>query len=150
MIGKAITWFAGAAIRRWILGGVVTLLLGTGAVMWHKHKDGLRDEGRFECVQTINEQTVLDLQEAVKKERQATAALVALVQRANAAEIDARARLRKSETRLTELNKSMKEQKENDKEYAQWSDTALPSGVASRLRQVRPGSNTHPSNEDGN
>ncbi len=150
MIGKLVTWAAKKALNRWILGGAVALLLGGAAIMWHNHKQGLRDEGRHECVQAINEQTVIDLQTALAEEQVAAAELRATVAAAAQENADARERLQAANASLKTLALLMKEQKENDKVYSAWSDVPLPDGVADRLRQLHSGSDPDPRNEDGN
>jgi len=140
MISNLVTWLAKETLNKWILGVGVTLLLGSGGLMWHNFKDNLRDEGEQKCVQAINEQTVIDLQAALVEEQIARAELQKILG-VTARENDlAKARARKAEARVTGLLTAMKEQKENDQEYAQWSDTPLPDGVADRVRELRIGS----------
>ena len=150
MIGKLITWGAKKALNKYIIIGAVTLLLGGGGLMWHNFKQDLRDEGEVLCVQAINEQTVIDLRTALAEERIAREELQKILG-ATARENDlAKARLRASEDKRKALALMMKEQKENDEEYAQWSGTPLPDGVADRLRQLRTGSGSGPVREDSN
>lgn len=150
MLARIITWVGAKALNRWILGGVVTLLLGGSAIMWHNHKENLRDEGRFQCVQAINEQTVIDLQTLLAAEQVVAAELRALATVDAAVNADARARLRVANESLKTLALQMKEQKKNDEEYAAWSAVSLPNGVAERLRQVNTGRDSDPRNEDSN
>jgi len=150
MITRLIKWVGAKALNRWILGGLVAMLLGGGGLMWYKYKEGLRDEGRFECVQKINEQTVIDLQNALAEERATATELRALATAAAEANESARAKLRESEAKVRDFKEDLRGQKNNDKEYAAWSDVPLPAGVADRLRKLSSGSNTNPSNEDSN
>lgn len=150
MIGKIITWVSAKALNRWLLGAAVTLLLGGGGLMWHNFKQGLRDEGRHECVQVINEQTVIDLQTLLAAEQVVAAELRAIATVAAKVNADARGRLRAANASLKTLALQMKEQQKNDKEYAAWSYMPLPDGVAERLRNLHAGSDPHPGNEDSN
>lgn len=150
MIAQIVRWAGAKALNRWILGGVVTLLLGGAGLMWHSHKQGLRDEGRQECVQAINEQTVIDLQNALADEKKTSAELAEYIRRVAAANAEAEARHRDAQARVDVLLEEIQEQKKNDKDYSEWSDTSLPNGVAERLRSTGAGSNTNSSNEDSN
>jgi hypothetical protein len=150
MLGKLIGWAGASALRRWILGGVVALVIGSAGLMWHNHKQDLRDEGRQECVQAINEQTVLDLEAALAEEKRTSAELMEYVRRTAAANAEAEARHRDAQARVDVLLEEIEEQKKNDKSYSEWSDTPLPNGVAERLRSTGAGSNSNTSNEDSN
>lgn len=149
MLSKLITWVGKKALNRWILGGVVALLLGSAGLMWHNFKSDLRDEGRHECVQAINEQTVLDLQAALVDAEATADELADYILRTSKANAAAEARVADAQARVDVLLEEIQEQKKNDKDYSEWSDTPLPSGVANRLRKAS-GSPAHPGNEDSN
>jgi len=134
--GFIVKKLATSILSRWILGGLVALLLGSAALMWHNHKEGLKEEGRLECVQEISQATIDALEDALADEKRARAALRASLIAAATANQEAVARRNESESRLEELQTQMEEQKNEDPEYREWSDTTLPSGVADRLRQA--------------
>lgn len=138
----------GTALGRWILGAVVAALLGTAAIMWHNHKEGLREEGRQECVQEINQATIDALESALADEKRASAQLRASL--IAAARVNQEAVERKNElsSQLESLRGMMEEQRNEDPTYREWSDTALPSGVADRLRQAA-GGTASDDHEDG-
>jgi len=150
MIIGLMGWLAGGVARKLILGGVVILLLGAAGLYWKNFKDDLRDEGRQVCIQKINEQTVIDLQDALAAERVTAAELHALAIATAEENAEARARLRDSESKVDSLLAAREEQERTDETYAAWNNTALPDGVADRLRSLRAGSNTNPDNEDSN
>lgn len=138
------------SLGRWALGGAVTLILGGGALFWHGFKQNLRDEGRQVCVQVINEETVLALQDALAAER-ATATRLATMMVAAAKESEqARARLRESRSKMDALSLARKEQEKTDETYATWSNAPLPNGVADRLRDLFTGRDADPSIDDSN
>ena len=150
MLIQIVKWLGAKALNRWILGVAVTLLLGGGALKWHNFKEDLIHKGQQVCVQEINKQTVVDLQNALADEKVVNATLVALAIADAKISEAARARLRVANESLETLALEIQEQKKNDKEYAAWSDVPLPDGVAERLRRLHSGSNTNPSNEDSN
>jgi len=150
MIGLIFKKAIGSATGRWITLGVVTLLLGSGGLMWHNFKQGLIDEGTQVCVQVINEQTVIDLQAALAAERETAATLRAEAAANAAVNEEARTRLRDSESNVADLNRQIKEQRKNDETYKAWSDTPLPDGVADRLRRAGTGSSPDTGREDSN
>jgi hypothetical protein len=150
MISKLVTWAGKKALNRWILGGAAALVLGSAGLMWHNHKQGLRDEGRHECIQAINEQTVIDLENALAEEKKTSAELAEYIRRVAAANAEAEARHRDAQARVDVLLEEIQEQKKNDKTYSEWSDTSLPNGVSERLRSTGTRSDTRPGNEDSN
>lgn len=121
---------------RWILGAAVAASLGTAAIMWHNHKEGLREEGMQECVQEVNLATMEALEAALAEERSANAALNASLAAAVAANQEARDRRSVLQSRVDALQASINEQRETDETYREWADTDLPDGVADRLRQA--------------
>lgn len=137
MISKLIGLAFKTALGRWVLGGAVALLLGTAAVMWHNHKQGLREEGRQECIQTVNEETLQILQEQLAAERAVIVELVKLGVARNVVNAEATARHQASEARVSELKRQITEQERTDETYADWSRTLLPTGVANRLQLLR-------------
>ena len=139
-----------STIGRWIIGGAVTLLLSGAALKWYNFKQGLIEEGQQVCIQEINKQTMIDLQDALVAERVTNAELVAKAKANAAVNEEARARLRDSESRVDNLLNQQKEQERNDEEYADWGDNTLPDGIASRLRGAQAGSNPDPVRENGN
>ncbi len=135
-MSKIIAWAFKTVAGRWVTGALVTLLLGGAALKWHTHKEGLREEGRLECVQEINKATVDALEDALADAESANAALRASLVAAAAANQEAEARRNESESRLAALEEQMEAQRNEDPDYREWSDTALPDGVADRLRQA--------------
>ena len=117
------------------IGGFLIAALGTAAFWWHNHKNDLREEGRQECIQEVNKETHEIVVEALAA---ANAEIARLEQErlvAEAAAAEARARRKESESRLASLSAEMEAQRDRDPEYAEWSDTPLPDGVAERLRR---------------
>ena len=150
MFSRALKWVMVSSMRKWVVVGFVSVVLAGSTYYVHSYKEGLRDEGRQECVQAINEQTVIDLQNLLVAEQVVAAELRATATAAAQENAAAKERLQAANASLKTLALKMKEQKENDKEYAAWSDVPLPTGVAERLRQLHSGSNSHPGHEDGN
>lgn len=143
MISFAVKWvmkkLAASLLSRYITVGVVALLLGGGALKWHSHKEGLREEGIQECVQEINKATVKALEDALADAESANAALSASLIAAAAVNQEALARRAAVEASLQTLQKQMEQQKNEDPAYREWSDAALPDGVVSRLRKAARG-----------
>lgn len=125
-----------SVLGRWVLGGVVALSLGTAAIMWHNHKEGLREEGIQECVQEINQATVGALEDALAAEKLAAADLRASLAAAVAANQEAIERRNELSSQLDYLRGTIEEQRENDETYRAWADADLPDGVAGRLREA--------------
>lgn len=136
MIGKLISLLGRSVTARWVTGFTVALLLGGGALTWHNHKEGLREEGIQECVQEINQATVDALEAQLSDERKANAELAASLEHANQVNALALDRRRELETSLTALAAEIEQQRKNDETYREWSDTDLPDGVADRLREA--------------
>jgi len=136
-------------LGRWVTGSVVALLLGGGALMWHNHKADLREEGRQECIQLVNEETMLQLEAALVEERRTNAELVALAEVNALANVEALARRQELETSLTALAAEMEKQRNEDPEYKEWGDAPLPDGVAERMREQATGSDPGTLRDDG-
>lgn len=136
MVSKLIAQVLGSVLGRWILGGVVALLLGWAAIAWHNHKEGLKEEGMQECVQEINQATIDDLERALAEERSAVAELRANLAAVAIANEEAEMRKEELSRQLASLRGMMEQQRKNDETYRAWSDTPLPDGVADRLRQA--------------
>lgn len=148
MWGFVIKKVIGTVAGRWILGGLVAASLGTAAIMWHNHKEGLKEEGYVECVQEINKETVEALENALAAERLAAAQLRASLAAAVAAGMEAEERRQEAQLHLSALAMEMEAQRNEDPTYREWSDTALPDGVSERLRQAA-GSPSGDSDADG-
>ena len=125
-----------SAIGRWVLGGLVAAGIGTAALMWHNHKEGLKEEGRLECVQEINQATIDALEDALAAEKRAAAQLRANLIAAARVNQEATERRNELSSQLDSLRGMMEKQKNEDPTYREWSDTDLPDGVADRLRQA--------------
>lgn len=128
--------FMATALGRWVTGAVVTALLGTAAIMWHNHKENLRDEGAEECVQEINQATIDELEAALAAERSAVAELRANLAAVAAANEEATKRRVEAEKLSQRLRRQIEEQKKNDQTYREWTASDLPDGVAERLREA--------------
>ena len=126
-----------SVLGRWVIGGVVVLLLGSAGLMWHNHKQGLREEGKQECIQEVNQETMEILQSQLAAERAVNVQLVKLGVARAAVNAEAVARHRNAEATVSELKKQIAEQERTDENYAKWSSTLLPVGVANRLQLLR-------------
>lgn len=133
-MGKLIAWAFKTAVGRWAIGGSIALILGVVTIKWHDYKESLVHKGQQVCVQEINKETVQQLQDALAAEKSAHAELTANLIAAAAANQEARDRKRELEDKLTKLEHQMAEQRKNDETYRAWSDSDLPDGVSSRLR----------------
>lgn len=136
MIGIVIKKLVTSVLGRWVLGGLVAAGIGTAALMWHSHKEGLKEEGRLECVQEINQATIDALESALVDEKRAAAQLRASLVAAAAVNQEAVERRRQAETALTDLERQMQEQERTDETYREWANADLPDGVADRLREA--------------
>lgn len=150
MITTLIKKVLASVIGRWVTASVVTLLLGGAVLKWHNFKEDLIHKGQQVCVQEINKQTVIDLENALAAERVVNAALVVEAEKTAAVNEEARARLRDSESKVNSLLNERKSQEKNDETYAEWSNTPLADGVAERMRNQRTGSDTNTVRENGN
>ena len=150
MIKILIKRVLGSVAGRWALGATVGLLLGGGALIWHNFKDGLREEGQQVCVQAINKQTVIDLQDALAAERVTVMELQALADARAEANDVARARRKELESKVDSLSRQMAEQAKSDEAYKTWADRPLPAGVGERLRNQATGSDPSPVRENSN
>lgn len=149
MWGKVLGWAFKTALGRWVTMGAVALLLGGAALKWHNHKEGLKEEGRQECVQEINQATVDALLVELENERAANAALNASL--AVAADANRLANERRDEavSNLRTIEAEMRTQEETDETYREWSADPLPDGVADRLRRAAAGSEPDSNDSDG-
>lgn len=145
-----IKWVLKSVVGRWVTGSLIALLLGGAVTMWHSHKNKLIDQGAQECIQAINKQTVIDLQDALAAERLISADLIRIAFLADEENALARARLKESESRVGSLLAAQEEQEKTDETYAAWSNTALPSGIADRLRSAQAGHDTGAVRDDSN
>lgn len=134
MVMKLIRLLATSVTARWVTGALVTLLLGGGGLMWHSHKEGLRGEGKQECVQLINQATIDELQDALADERSAAADLRAKLAAAADVNSQAVARRNELESKVDALSRQIQEQREEDETYREWANSGLPYGVADRVR----------------
>lgn len=134
-----LTWvtkkLATSILSRWILGGAVALLASAAAWQWHNFKEDLIHKGQQVCIQEINKETVLALENALAEERLTNALLVEEARLAAQESADARARRRELEIQLSSMARAMAEQEKTDESYRDWANTPLPTGVAERLRQ---------------
>lgn len=136
MVKKLLSFAFSTVLGRWVTGALVALLLGGAALKWHNHKQGLIDEGVELCVQEINQATMTALEDALADERSANATLRASLIAAAAVNKEALERRTQAEANLRTLAAEMRTQRETDETYRAWSDTGLPDGVASRLREA--------------
>lgn len=139
-MGALLARILASVLGRWILGGVVALLLGSVAWKWYDFKQKLREAGMEECVQEINQATVDALETALADEKAANVALIASLLAAEAANQEAVARRDASESRLATLEQQMENQRNEDPTYREWSSGDLPAGVVDRLREAARGS----------
>jgi len=135
-------------VGRWVTASLIALLLGGGAWKWHAFKEDLVHKGQQVCVQEINKETVEQLQAALAASKSANAQLRANLIAAAAVNQEARDRKTELENKLTDLERQMAEQRENDETYRVWSDSDLPDGVASRLRDEAAADNPSPLRDD--
>lgn len=136
MLGSLLSKVLATTLSRWVTVGVVTALLSSAVFIWHRHNENLREEGAQECVQEINRATMEALEDALAAERAAGVALRASLAAAVAANQEAIERREAAESTIESLRESMERQRNEDPTYREWSDTALPDGVADRLRQA--------------
>jgi hypothetical protein len=134
MMKLVIKWALKTLIGRWVTGLLVTSLLSGAAYWWYDFKDDLVAEGEEICVQEINKETMLQLQAALAEEKSARAVLTARLIAVAAVNQEANDRRLALQNQLSDLEKAMAEQARTDGEYKAWSDTPLPDGVGSRLR----------------
>lgn len=137
-------------LGRWVTASLVALLLGGAALKWHNFKEDLIHKGQQVCVQEINKQTVIDLENALAAEKLTAADLRAKAAADAVVNEEARVRRRELEARVNTLSSQMAKQRKNDETYKSWADTPLPAGVGERLRNQAAGGNSDPGDEDGN
>ena len=135
-------------VGRWVTASLIALLLGGGAWKWHAFKEDLIHKGSQVCVQEINKETVEQLQLALAAEKSARAELTANLIAAARVNQEARERKNALEDQLSDLQTQMENQHELDPNYAEWSDTPLPDGVADRMRDAQAGDNPSPVRDD--
>lgn len=140
-MGFVMKWVFKTVIGRWVTASLIAMLLSGLAWKWHQFKEDLIHQGQQVCVQEINKQTVIDLQNALAAERATAMELRALATAAASENEAARQRIREAEDKTDALLAARKEQEKTDETYAAWSNTPLPAGVADRLRGLSPGSN---------
>jgi len=126
-----------SVLGRWVIGGAVILLLGSAGLMWHNHKQGLREEGKQECIQAVNQETLTILQAQLAAERAVNVQLVKLGVARDAVNAEATARHQSAAATVSELKRQIAEQERNDQPYNEWANTLLPTGVAARLQLLR-------------
>lgn len=136
MIGWLLKKILATTLSRWVTLGVVTTLLSSAVLWWYNYKQDLREEGIQECVQEINQETMDALEDALAAAESANAALRANLIAAARVNQEATERRREAEASLRTIEAQMRTQRETDETYREWSDSALPDGVADRLRQA--------------
>ena len=149
-MSKIIGLILKSALGRWVTGGLVILLLGSAGLMWHNHKQGLREEGRQEYVQKINQETMQILQEQLAAERAVNVQLVKLGVARERVNAEAIARRQDAVAQLSQMRREAAKQERTDEKYATWRNTPLPDGVATRLQRLRTTDNPSPLRDDSN
>lgn len=145
-----LNWILKTVAGRIVTGTLATMLLSYGVWKWYDFKDDLIIEGQQACVQEINKETVEQLQTALEAEKAARRDLVARLRAAVVVNQQSEARRRELADQLEFLHGIIQEQKDSDEVYKTWSDTALPDGVASRLRSAATGSDPGTVRDDSN
>ena len=135
-----INWVFKTVVGRWVTGSLIALLLSGAVYKWNSFKNDLIAEGTQVCVQEINKETMLQLEDALAAEKSARAELTARLIAVAAVEAKARAYHLSLETKVIAFQNQIKAQREYDETYREWSDAALPDGVAGRLRSAGAGS----------
>jgi len=143
-----INWIFKTVVGRWLLGGLVALLIGGAALKWHSFKEDLVHKGQEVCVQEINKETVAQLEAALAAEKSARAELTANLIAAAAVNQEAVNRKNELSSQLESLRGQMAEQRKTDETYRAWSDSDLPDGVAERLRNEAAADNPSPLRDD--
>ena len=143
-----IKWVFKTVVGRWVTAGILSLLVGGGALKWHNYKEDLIHKGQQVCVQEINKETVAQLEDALAAAEIARAELKERLDSANRANALALDRRRELETSLTALADEMEKQRNEDPTYREWSDSDLPDGVAGRLRDQATGRDPGPIRDD--
>lgn len=150
MMGLFIKNVLGTVLGRWVTGALVTLLLGSAYAWWHSHKANLREEGRQECIQVVNAETMQILEDQLADERAAYDLLLEHATKTAKANAESRERRHALESKVTSLERAMAEQAETDEDYKEWADTPLPDGVGERMRNQATGSDSGTLREDSN
>lgn len=145
-----IKWVFKTVLGRWVTGISVALLLSGGAWKWHAFKENLIHQGQQVCVQEINKQTVIDLQDALAAERVTATELRALATAAAEENRLARVRRRDLESKVTSLETAMANQARTDNVYKKWASAPLPGGIAERLRNQATAGDTGAVRDDSN
>ena len=143
-----INWIFKTVVGRWLLGGLVALLIGGAALKWHSFKEDLVHKGQEVCVQEINKETVAQLEAALAAEKSARAELTANLIAAAAVNQEAVNRKNELSSQLESLRGQLAEQRKTDETYRAWSDSDLPDGVAERLRNEAAADNPSPLRDD--
>jgi len=129
-------WALKTVVGRWVTASLIALLLSGGVWKWYDFKDDLRDEGIQECVQEINKATLDALEQQMLDEQAANATLRAALIASATINQEATKRRNELSNQLASLRGTMREQREHDETYREWSDAPLPAGVATRLREA--------------
>jgi len=145
-----IGWIFKTVVGRWVTASLIALLLGGGAWKWHAFKEDLIHQGQQVCVQEINKQTVIDLQNALAAEKAAHAELSAKLIATAEENAESRERRAALERQVSDLKTAMAEQEKTDETYKEWAGTDLPDGVAERLRNQAAGGNPGALRDDSN
>ena len=148
MIASFFARIVATSLGRWVLGGLVALLIGGAALKWHNFKEDLVHKGQEVCVQEINKETVAQLEAALAAEKSARAELTANLIAAAAVNQEAVNRKNELSSQLESLRGQMAEQRKTDETYRAWSDSDLPDGVAERLRNEAAAGNPSPLRDD--
>ena len=143
-MNKLILWAFKTVVGRWVTVSLVALLLGGAALKWYNFKQKLVDKGTQVCVQEINKDTMLQLEEALAAEKAIRIELAEELKLADQENASARGRRRELETSLNALATEMRKQRNEDETYKKWSDTPLPDGVGDRLRNQATGGDPGP------
>lgn len=127
-------------LGRWVTVSLVALLLGGGAWKWYSFKQGLVEEGTQLCVQEVNKETMLQLEEALVESEAAFELLLQHTEKISKENAASTIRRQELEASLDTLAADMRKQRNTDENYKEWSDTPLPDNVADRLRKQASGS----------
>lgn len=145
-MGTIIRNLLASNIGRWAIAAVIAAILGFAVYKWIEFKGNLRDEGRQECIQKINQATVDQLKAALAEQIDARAELRQRLIAVEAMNADAQARAVVAEKNLEAFKNEREQQAEQDIPYREWRAYDLPSGVAQRLRGLS-GSDPRPGRE---
>ena len=127
----------GTVVSRYVTGFIVTAILATSYGLWQGYKNNLREEGKQQCVTVINHANYVQLANRLAAEQISRAEVQKLYLAQRKVSAKATQRRLEAENKVTELLRDQEEQERNDETYAEWSNTALPDGVADRVRRAR-------------